>query len=318
MARILFAGTPEISVPLLKALCSRFEVVGVLTACDKSVGRSKALVPSPVKAAALEAGLPVLQFESLRTEAREAVKELGADTLVTFAYGKIFGPRFLDLFPVGRFNVHPSALPMFRGPAPIQFSILKGLPEATISLQNVGLGMDEGEIWGRKVLALDGTETTDSLTKRIADEAAAFVPSLLSCALSGSIEPTAQEGEASYCTMMSRETGTLDFRRTVFENHCLVRACYSWPKAWARVRGNTIYDIAVTGVWGGFDYLSSPDSADGVLPGTVVGMRKDRGIGVACSDGILWISALQLPAKKELDFRSFVNGNQWILKSVLE
>ena len=114
MARILFAGTPEISVPLFKALCTRFEVVGVLTACDKSVGRSKALVPSPVKAAALEAGLPVLQFESLRTEARAAVRELGADTLVTFAYGKIFGPKFLDLFPVGRFNVHPSALPMFR------------------------------------------------------------------------------------------------------------------------------------------------------------------------------------------------------------
>ncbi|MBR5668114.1 MAG: methionyl-tRNA formyltransferase, partial [Spirochaetales bacterium] len=192
MARILFAGTPEISVPLFKALCTRFEVVGVLTACDKSVGRSKALVPSPVKAAAIEAGLPVLQFESLRTEARAAVRELGADTLVTFAYGKIFGPKFLDLFPVGRFNVHPSALPMFRGPAPIQFSILKGLPEATISLQNVGLGMDEGEIWGKAVLPLSGTDTTDSRTKRIADEAAAFVPSVLSQALSGAIKPVSQ------------------------------------------------------------------------------------------------------------------------------
>ena len=315
MARILFAGTPDISVPLFNALCSSFEVVGVLTACDKSVGRSKALIPSPVKAAALEKGLPVLQFESLRTEARSAVKDLGADTLVTFAYGKIFGPKFLDLFPVGRFNVHPSDLPMFRGPAPIQFSILNGLGEATISLQNIGLGMDEGEIWGKTVLPLAGTETTDSLTNRIAQEAALFVPSLLGKALSGSLEPSEQKGEPSYCTMMSREMGSLDFRKTVFENHCLVRACYSWPKAWARVNGN---DIAIAGVWGGFDYLSSPDSAAGVLPGTVVGMRKDRGIGVACSDGILWISALQLPAKKELDFRSFVNGNQWILKSTFE
>ena len=315
MSRILFAGTPEISVPLFNALCSRFEVVGVLTACDKSVGRSKALVPSPVKAAALEKGLPVLQFESLRTEARTAVKELGADTLVTFAYGKIFGPKFLDLFPVGRFNVHPSDLPTFRGPAPIQFSILNGLTEATISLQNIGLGMDEGEIWGKAVLPLEGTETTDSLTKRIAEEAADFVPSLLEKALSGSIKPKAQEGEDSYCTMISREMGTMDFHKTVSENHCLVRACYSWPKAWAKVNGN---DIAVTGVWGGFDYLSSPDPTNGALHGKVIGMRKDRGIGVACSDGILWISALQLPAKKELDFRSFVNGNQWILKAVFE
>ena len=315
MARILFAGTPDISVPLFNALCSSFEVVGVLTAVDKSVGRSKALVPSPVKTAAIEKGLPVLQFESLRTEARSAVKDLGADTLVTFAYGKIFGPRFLELFSVGRFNVHPSDLPSFRGPAPIQFSILKGLREATISLQSIGLGMDEGEIWGKTVLPLEGTETTDSLTGRIAEEAASFVPSLLGKALAGSIEPAAQEGEPSYCTMISREMGSLDFRKTVFENHCLIRACYSWPKAWARINGN---DIAITGVWGGFEYLSSPDSASGVLPGTVVGMRKDRGIGVACSDGILWISALQLPAKKELDFRAFVNGNQWILKSTFE
>lgn len=315
MGRILFAGTPEISVPLFNALCSRFEVVGVLTACDKSIGRSKALVPSPVKAAALEKGLPVLQFESLRTEARTAVKELGADTLVTFAYGKIFGPKFLDLFPEGRFNVHPSDLPTFRGPAPIQFSILKGLPEAVISLQNIGLGMDEGEIWGKAVLPLDGTETTDSLTRHIADAAASLVPVLLEKALSCSVGPKVQEGEPSYCTMISREMGTLDFHKTVYENHCLVRACYSWPKAWAKVNGS---DIAVTGVWGGFDYLSSPDPTEGVMPGTVIGMRKDRGIGVACADGILWINALQLPAKKELDFRSFVNGNQWILKAVFE
>ncbi|MBR6085539.1 MAG: methionyl-tRNA formyltransferase [Spirochaetales bacterium] len=313
--RILFAGTPEISVPLLKALCSRFQVVGVLTACDRSMGRSKALVPSPVKAAAIEMGLPVLQFETLRTEARSAVRETGADTLVTFAYGKIFGPRFLDLFPAGRFNVHPSALPMFRGPAPIQFSILNGLGEATISLQNLGLGMDEGELWGKTVLALDGTETTDSLTPRIAQEAASFVPPLLEKAFAGSIEPISQSGEASYCTMISRETGVLDFNKTVRENHCLVRACYSWPKAWAKADGN---DIAITGVWGGFDYISSPDSADGAKSGTVVGMRKDRGIGIACADGILWVNSLQLPAKKELDFRSFANGNQWILKATFE
>ncbi|MBQ7282989.1 MAG: methionyl-tRNA formyltransferase, partial [Spirochaetales bacterium] len=125
--RILFAGTPEISVPLLRALNENFNVVGVLTSCDKSVGRSKALVPSPVKAAALEMNLPVLQFDSLRTEARQEVKKLGADTLISFAFGKIFGPRFLDMFPNGRFNVHPSALPVFRGPSPIQFTILNGL-----------------------------------------------------------------------------------------------------------------------------------------------------------------------------------------------
>ena len=314
--RILFAGTPEIAVPLLRSLAKDFDVAGVLTSTDKSVGRSGKLVPSPVKAAAMELGLPVLQFDSLRTQAREEVAKLGADTLISFAFGKIFGPMFLDMFPNGRFNVHPSALPMFRGPSPIQFSILAGLKEATISFQNLGLKMDEGDVWGTCSIALDGTETTDSLSSVVAGKAASFVPSLLRDIVDGKVSPVPQTGEASYCTMITRETGILDFNRTVAELHRTVRACSPWPKAWAKVNGG---DIAVTGVWGGFNDVVVPE-ADGELPapGTVVGMRKDRGIGVACSDGILWITSLQLPAKKDLDFKSFVNGNRWILDNRME
>lgn len=302
-------------MPLLRSLAGSFEVAGVLTSTDKSVGRSGKPVPSPVKAAAMELGLPVLQFDSLRTQAREEVAKLGADTLISFAFGKIFGPRFLDMFPNGRFNVHPSALPMFRGPSPIQFSILTGLEEATISFQNLGLKMDEGDVWGTDVFALSGTETTESLSSIVADRAASFVPALLGKIVEGSVSPVPQTGEASYCTMITRETGVLDFNRTVAELHRTVRACNPWPKAWAKVNGG---DIAVTGVWGGFNDIASDPSDDLPAPGTVVGMRKDRGIGVACSDGILWITSLQLPAKKDLDFKSFVNGNRWILESRLE
>ena len=312
--RILFAGTPEIAVPLLRSLAGSFDVAGVLTSTDKSVGRSGRLVPSPVKAAAMELGLPVLQFDSLRTQAREEVSRLGADTLISFAFGRIFGPKFLDMFPNGRFNVHPSALPMFRGPSPIQFSILAGLKEATISFQNLGLKMDEGDIWATESFALNGTETTESLSKTVALKAASFVPALLGRIVDGDVAPVPQSGEASYCTMITRETGVLDFNRTVAELHRTVRACNPWPRAWARVNGG---EIAVTGVWGGFDDIHEPTD-DLPAPGTVVGMRKDRGIGVACGDGILWITSLQLPAKKDLDFRSFVNGNRWILDSRLE
>ena len=312
--RILFAGTPDISVPLLRALAGTFNVVGVLTSTDKSVGRSGKLVPSPVKSAALELGIPVLQFDSLRTQAREEVSKLGADTLISFAFGKIFGPKFLDMFPNGRFNVHPSALPMFRGPSPIQFSILSGLTQATISFQNLGLKMDEGDIWGTTSFELDGTETTESLSVAVAQKASEFVPSLMRQILDGKVFSSPQQGEATYCTMITRETGVLDFNKSVSELHRTVRACCPWPKAWARVNGT---DIAVTGVWGGFKDLSEPYE-NLPAPGAVVGMRKDRGIGVACSDGVLWITSLQLPAKKDLDFKSFVNGNRWILDSRFE
>ena len=312
--RILFAGTPDISVPLLRALAADFNVVGVLTSTDKSVGRSGKLVPSPVKSAALKLGIPVLQFDTLRTQAREEVSRLGADTLISFAFGKIFGPMFLDMFPNGRFNVHPSALPMFRGPSPIQFSILSGLNQATISFQNLGLKMDEGDIWGTSSFTLNGTETTESLSAEVALKAASFVPELLHEIVAGRAVCSPQEGEASYCTMIGRETGVLDFNKTVSELHRIVRACSPWPKAWAKVNGT---DIAVTGVWGGFRELSEPYE-NLPEPGTVVGMRKDRGIGIACADGVLWVTSLQLPAKKDLDFKSFVNGNRWILDSRFE
>ncbi len=311
--RILFAGTPDISVPLLRQLATTFDVVGVLTACDKSSGRSSRLVPPPVKVAAAELGIPVLQFDTLKTPARQAVKALGADTLVSFAFGKIFGPMFLGLFERGRFNVHPSALPMFRGPSPIQFTILGGLEKATITLQDLGPGMDEGDVWGTCEIPLCGTETTQSLTQTVALRAGEFVPQLLSDILEGKAKSHSQEGQASYCTMISRETGVLDFTKDVRTLHCQIRACYPWPKAWARVKDS---DIAITGVWGGFDYLENPDACE-AEPGTVVSYRKDRGIGVACADGIIWLTGLQLPAKKELDYKAFVNGNRWILEARL-
>ena len=310
--RILFAGTPDIAVPLLKALASSCNVVGVLTAVDKSVGRSAKLCPSPVKVAALELGLPVLQFESLKKEARMAVRELGANVLVTFAYGKIFGPMFLSLFPNGTFNVHPSPLPLFRGPSPIQATILHGLEEAAISVQVIGEKMDEGNLWAVERFPLTGKETTQSLTQTVSDVAAKFVPNVLKQALSHEISAVPQENGPSYCQMIGKEDGKLDFNKTAFELHCLVRASYPWPKAFAFADGK---EVLITSVWGGFEDLKAEELLSDTKPGTVVGFRKDRGIGVACADKTLWINGLQLPSKKELDHKAFVNGNRWILES---
>ena len=310
--RILFAGTPDIAVPLLKALASSCNVVGVLTAVDKSVGRSAKLCPSPVKVAALELGLPVLQFESLKKEARMAVRELGANVLVTFAYGKIFGPMFLSLFPNGTFNVHPSPLPLFRGPSPIQATILHGLEEAAISVQVIGEKMDEGNLWAVERFPLTGKETTQSLTQTVSDVAAKFVPNVLKQALFHEISAVPQENGPSYCQMIGKEDGKLDFNKTAFELHCLVRASYPWPKAFAFADGK---EVLITSVWGGFEDLKAEELLSDTKPGTVVGFRKDRGIGVACADKTLWINGLQLPSKKELDHKAFVNGNRWILES---
>ena len=393
MPRILFAGTPDIAVPLLKNLAREFEVVGVLTAMDKAKGRSKQLLPSPVKVAALELGIPVLQFDTLKAASREAVSALGADTLVTFAFGKIFGPKFLSLFPGGTFNVHPSALPMFRGPSPIQETIRQGVRIATLSIQKIGLEMDAGDIYSSLSFDLKGNETTDTLTETVSRRASVFTLEVLHQAFTGVITPFKQVGEPSYCKMIEKSDSVLDFTEGVSALHCKIRSLYSSPKATAKFvpKGETEgRDIFITGVWGDFRYLDNPDKyeacsgnsgsdckqiscpnkveeihksneiagknevcegnkvtkadncgngdkrsivceADKVSEaegqnsetatlrlGSVVEINKEKGIGVFCKDGILWINSLQLPSKKQMDFKSFVNGNTWIKEGYFE
>lgn len=315
MNNILFAGTPDIAVPLLKALAKEFNVVGVLTSCDKSQGRSSALVPTPVKVCAQELNIPVLQFETLKSEAREAVKKLGADTLVTFAFGKIFGPKFLALFPNGKYNVHPSALPLFRGASPIQSTILNQLKVASISLQDVGEKMDEGDIWKRFDFELTGTENTSSLTEIVAQKATEFVPQTLKDIFDSKIKAKAQSGDISYCQMLGKEDALIDFSKPAAEVHAKIRAVYPWPKACGKIHGT---NLAITSVWGGFKELEEEATLANPEPGKVVGYRKDRGIAVSCADKAIWITGLQLPGKKELDYKSFINGNSWILQEKFE
>lgn len=311
--RILFAGSPDIAVPLLKAVLQKFEVVAVLCATDKPQGRSKEPVACPVKVAAIQAGIKVLQFDSLKTEARQAVKETGADTLLTFAYGKIFGPKFLSLFTNGAFNVHPSALPLLRGASPIQHTILNGFKDCVISFQNIGLEMDAGDIWARIPVEIDGTETTETLTFSIAEKAAQTIPGILEEMVAGKLSCRAQKGEPTFCSVIERKDAFLDFNRRKEVIHSKIRAMYPWPKACCKVNGK---DIFITGVWGGFKDLEDDIPRPDLPNGYVYQVRKDRGIGVVCSNGIIWISSLQLPGKKELDFKSFINGNRWITEAV--
>ena len=164
--RILYAATGDIAVPLLGQLAAEGLVGAVLTAPDAPGRRGKSLVPSPVKVKALELGIPVMQPETLRTEARAEASSFSCDTLLSFCYGKIFGPRFLAMF--GRkLNVHPSILPRYRGCSPIYAAIRAGDSETGITLQEIAEGVDEGDIYGCLPIALDGTETQESLEEKV-------------------------------------------------------------------------------------------------------------------------------------------------------
>jgi len=300
--RILFAGTPEIAVPTLCALASHFEVGAVLTSVDKPGKRGKNLVPSPVKQAAAELGLPTFQPEHLRGEERRVVASFGCDTLVCFAYGKLFGPKFLSLFPYAALNIHPSLLPALRGPSPIQNAILRMLPETGITIQTLALEMDGGDIVAQVPVPLYGDETTESLSSKVAVLAADLVVRTLSAPLSH----TPQQGDVTTTRLVGREDGLVDWNKSAKELNAQVRAMYPWPKAYTSYDSHTLYLCGV-----------HPDCLVpvpvGYEPGMVVGKDKSRGLGIATGEGILWVTRLQKQQKKELDAASFVNGDAKIL-----
>lgn len=307
--RILFAATDTIALPLLEALNKEGLIGAVLTAPDAPGKRGKGLIPTPIKKRALELGLLVYSPETLRKEAREYVRTLGCDTLLSFCYGKIFGPMFLSLFE-RTFNVHPSALPKYRGCAPIYAAIRNIDKTSAISLQSIALGVDEGDIYGTLPFELDGRENSDTLTLRVAELVPEFVLSVLSKI--DEIVPSPQSGDASYQMFITKEDGKVDFSSSAKDIHAQIRAVYPWPKAYAALNEDKLILASVSG-----SVFDEFEKTEGEEPGTVVALDKKRGLKIACSDCYIYVDRVLPPMKKEMDAVSYVNGNRAIIGSVL-
>ena len=300
--RILFAGTPGIAVPSLRAVAGEFDVVGVLTAPDRTSGRGRKVSPSPVKAAAGEMGLRVLQPERLGAASRDDVASLGADLLVVFAYGRIFGPKFLSLFPLGGINMHPSALPKYRGPSPITAAILGGDSETALTVQRISEEMDAGDIVRQTPFPLDGTETTGSLTEAVSLAAAPELAAAVRNIAEGTAVDVPQDPAAAvYCRLVRKENGVIDWSRPAAEIERMIRAYDPWPRARTTLGGEPLTLLASAVA----DTVSRGGSGP---PGTVSGVDTSRGILIQTGEGILAVTRLQAAGRKPLDFRSFLNG----------
>ena len=308
--RILFAGTPQVAVPTLRALSQHFEIGAVLTNTDKPGARGKALVPSAVKTEAVSLGLRVLQYDRLGSEVRAEVAETGCDTLVCFAYGRLFGPKFLSLFSGETLNIHPSPLPQLRGPSPIQGSILNQLSESGISIQRIAKEMDSGDLLMREHFLLQGDETSESLSSFVSLKAADLAVRALLDLQAGKARFTAQEGPATYTSLITAEMSVVDFSKSAKEIHAQIRALYPWPKARTLYNGQS---LLLTGVYGTV-FEAGEEKVDANIPvGTVVQKQKGKGIAIATGDGLLWVTSMQLEKRKEMDWSSFLNGNQGFL-----
>jgi methionyl-tRNA formyltransferase len=310
--RVLFAGSPNIAVPSLIRLSFEHEIVGVLTNPESAKGRGLSVESSAVAQAARDLfgdRVPVLEPERLGAEAREAVAALEPEILVSYAYGKIFGPKFLALFPRGGVNVHPSLLPRFRGPAPIPAAILARDERTAITVQRLALEMDSGDILGQLVLPLSGTENCEDLAEVAAVMGADLLSRVLEEISEGRERPRPQEGQPTYCSMLRKEDGLIDWRAPLLDIDAKIRAFYPWPCAFTWFRGMRL-NVLEAFPYPHVTFAAGPSSLDfeDALPGTLLGLDKSRGIMVQTTDGLIALRRLQVQHKKALPYREFANG----------
>ena len=335
MLKILYAGSPAPAATTLRLLLDRqaqdgWQITGVLTNPPSAKGRHKELVPTDVGLLAQERGIPVFCPQKLDAVARDQIAAQGFDALVCFAYGKIFGPKFLSLFKAGGVNVHPSLLPKYRGATPVPAAILNCDGQTGVTVQTLALGMDEGEILAQEVIALDGTETTDSLLDKSAQIAAALLQSLLDKAAQNPgaeilKKGKAQEGEPSYTKTISKEDALINWNDSAKNIAAAVRAYTSEPGSWTRIGGDGCETLKILKAapldtdcsqdgqtaganQNGLQAQEAAPSGQPTVPGTVTAFDKKRGILVQCGDGVLCVTELQRQQKKAMGYKDFMNG----------
>lgn len=316
MIRILFAGSPEAAKKTLEILTGSqteydFEIAGVLSNPPSAKGRHKDLIPTPVAAFAEGQGIKVLTPEHLDSAARDQVRPLKADLLVCFAYGHIFGPKFLELFPLGGINLHPSLLPKYRGCTPVPAAILNRDKETAVTIQTLGLKMDEGDILAQTLVELKGSETGESLLNYSAEEGAKLILEIIrKTSAEGKLpQGRPQSGEASYTGIIRKEDGRINWKDTTEAIEAKIRAYYPEPGCWCMEKGQSlrILEAALYNGEGG-------DSA----PGTVLEFSKSDGILIKTGNGILAVKKLQRQGKNAMDYKNFMNGARNFVGTLLE
>lgn len=239
--RLVFFGTEDFSVPALKSLLSEgWNIVAVITKPDYKAGRGQRLKQPPVKDAATEAGIKVLQPAKL-IDIYKQLTALGAEGGILVSYGKIIPQKILDIFPSGIINVHPSLLPKYRGPSPIEAAILNGDKETGISLMKLSAGMDEGPVYAQEVVTLTGNEDRLTLSTRLSHKGAVLLTSHLEEILNGRLEPATQnDSKATYTQLLTKEDGNVSWDEPADIIERKVRAFVGFPKSRAKILGQNV------------------------------------------------------------------------------
>ncbi|KAF1050876.1 MAG: Methionyl-tRNA formyltransferase [Stenotrophomonas maltophilia] len=298
--RLVFAGTPEFAAEHLQALLdSPHEIVAVYTQPDRPAGRGQKLAPSPVKQLALAHDLPVLQPPTLRDPAAQAeLAALRPDLMVVVAYGLILPQVVLDIPRLGCINSHASLLPRWRGAAPIQRAVEAGDAESGVTVMQMEAGLDTGPMLLKVSTPISAEDTGGSLHDRLARLGPPAVVEAIAGLAAGSLRGEVQDdGQATYAHKLNKDEARLDWNLSAVELERRVRAFDPWPVCHTTLNGETMK------VWAA--HLGEGRGE----PGRILEASRD-GLLVACADGALWLTRVQLPGGKALAVADLLNSRR--------
>lgn len=297
--KIIFLGTPEFAAESLKhILNSRHTVAAVVTQPDRINGRGNKVTFSPVKNLAIENGIPVFQFNGISKEGEEVLKEIGADIMVTAAYGQILRANILDICPKGVINVHASLLPKYRGSSPVQWAIINGEKTLGVTIMQTEIGIDTGDMILKSEMTPDGTENSAEMLEKLSVLGGELIVKALDLIEEGKATFTKQtESEATHCRMLKKEDGKIDFNKSAKEVVDFIRGMNPWPGAFTNCKHGTIKIIR-----------AKECNGKGVA-GTVVNADK-KGLIVACKENCVEILRLKPENGKEMDATAFLLGRK--------
>jgi len=299
--RIVYAGTPDFSVPSLKALIdSPHEVVAVYTQPDRPSGRGRKISFGPVKQIAVDANIPVEQPPSLKGEdAQKTLANYNADVIVVAAYSLMLPQAVLDIPTYGCLNIHGSLLPRWRGAAPIERAIQAGDSETGITIMQMAAGLDTGDMLFKIKCPITQEDTGQTIHDRLAKDGADGLMIVLDQLIENKLTPEVQDDSLStYAHKLDKAEAEIDWTQSASQIDRTIRAYNPWPVAFTKFNGKPLRLF--------MSKVEANKNSDEPV-GTVID-ETPEGISIVTGDGVLSFSRLQLPSKKIINARDFLNG----------
>lgn len=301
MTKIIFMGTPDFSVPVLKRIINEgYEVIAVVTQPDRPVGRKKVLTPPPVKVEAEKHEIPVFQPEKIRDKAElEKILALQPDLVVTAAFGQILPNELLEAPKYGCINVHASLLPELRGGAPIHYSVLQGKEKTGITIMYMAEKLDAGDILTQAEVVIEEEDNVGTLHDKLSQVGADLLADTIPKLLKGELTPVKQdETKATFASNIKRSDEKIDWVRTGEEIYNHVRGLNPWPVAY------TLLDGKVLKLW----QTKKVTGFKKAEPGTITDVQKEGFVVATGNDTSILITELQPSGKKKMTAKDYLSG----------